>query len=242
MVNESQSRYRAVILDMDGTLIDSNAAHVHAWVDALREHGHPVSEEHIWPLVGMGGDNLLPAAAGISKESEEGKKISERRGEIFKTRYVPGIQAFPGVRPLLERLREDGLRLVIATSSPSDELEKALEIAGIADLLEDSTSASDAGKSKPDPDVVKAALDRLDLPAGEVVMLGDTPYDIEAAGKVGVKVVAFRCGGFRDDDLQGALAIYDGPADLLARYGESPLRRPPASGALRDHPHPALGA
>jgi phosphoglycolate phosphatase-like HAD superfamily hydrolase len=88
--------------------------------------------------------------------------------------------------------------------------------------------------------LVKAALDRLDLPAEEVVMLGDTPYDIEAAGKAGVKVVAFRCGGFRDDDLQGALAIYDGPADLLARYGESPLAR--TSGALRDHPHPALGA
>jgi HAD superfamily hydrolase (TIGR01509 family) len=238
MANESKSRYRAAILDMDGTLIDSNAAHVHAWVEALREHGHQVSEEHIWPLVGMGGDNLLPAV-GISKESEEGKKISERRGEIFKTRYVPGIQPFPGVRPLLERLREDGLRLVIATSSPSDELEKNLEIAGIADLLEDSTSASDAGRSKPDPDVVKAALDRLDLPADEVVMLGDTPYDIEAAGKAGVKVVAFRCGGFRDDDLKGALAIYDGPADLLARYDESPLA---LSGALRDHPHPALGA
>lgn len=240
MTNESQSHYRAVLLDMDGTLIDSNAAHVNAWVEALREHGHQVSEKDIWPLVGMGGDNLLPRAVGISKESEEGKKISERRGEIFKTRYVPGIQPFPGVRPLLERLREDGLRLVIATSSPGDELEKNLEIAGIADLLEDSTSASDAGRSKPDPDIVKAALDRLDLPAGEVVMLGDTPYDIEAAGKAGVKVVAFRCGGFRDDDLKGALAIYDGPADLLARYGESPLRTS-ESGALRDHPHPALG-
>lgn len=242
MADKSHPHYRAVILDMDGTLIDSNAAHVHAWVEALREHGHQVSEEHIWPLVGMGGDNLLPAAVGISKESKEGKEISERRGEIFKTRYVPGIQPFPGVRPLLERLRKEGLRLVIATSSPGDELEKNLEIAGIADLLEDSTSASDAGRSKPDPDVVKAALDRLDLPAAEVVMLGDTPYDIEAAGKAGVKVVAFRCGGFRDDDLKGALAIYDGPADLLARYGESPLARAwiSGSGALRDHPHPAL--
>ena len=237
MANESR-RYRAVILDMDGTLIDSNAAHVHAWVDALREHGHPVSEKDIWPWVGMGGDNLLPAAVGISKESEEGKKISERRGEIFKTRYLPGIQPFPGVRPLLERIRREGMRLVIATSSPGDELEKNVEIAGIGDLLEDSTSASDAGRSKPDPDVVKAALDRLGLQAGEVVMLGDTPYDIQAAGKVGVGVIAFRCGGFEDSDLEAALALYDGPADLLARYGESPL----ASGAFRDHPHPALRA
>jgi len=239
MANESR-RYRAVILDMDGTLIDSNAAHVQAWVEALREHGREVEEKDICPLVGMGGDNLLPAAVGISKESEEGKKISERRGEIFKTRYVPHIRPFPGVRPLLERFREDGLRLMVATSSPGDELEKNLEIAGVADLVEDSTSASDAGKSKPDPDVVQAALDRLGLPAGQVVMLGDTPYDIQAAGKAGVEVIAFRCGGFRDDDLKGAIAIYDGPADLLAHYGESPLAQ--TSGAFRDHPHPALRA
>ena len=225
MLTQSQcpSQYGAVILDMDGTLIDSNPAHVHAWVDALREHGHEVDEKDIWPLVGMGGDNLLPAAVGIDKESPEGKKISERRSEIFKTRYVSGIRPFPGVRPLLERIRKDGLRLVIATSSPEDELEKALEIAGVGDLLEHSTSASDAGKSKPDPDVVRAALEQLDLPTGKVVMLGDTPYDIQAAGKVGIGVIAFRCGGFHDEDLKDALAIYDGPWHLLERYDSSPL-------------------
>ena len=221
--NRPQSPYRAVILDMDGTLIDSNAAHVHAWVDALRENGHQVTEKDIWPWVGMGGDNLLPAAVGIEKESEEGKRISERRSEIFKTRYVPRIRPFPEVRSLLERMRRDGLRLVIATSSPADELEKSLEIAGVADLLEETASASDAGRSKPDPDVVRAALEQLDLPAGEVVLLGDTPYDVQAAGKMGVGVLAFRCGGFKDGDLKDALAIYDGPADLLARYDESPL-------------------
>jgi HAD superfamily hydrolase (TIGR01509 family) len=212
---------------MDGTLIDSNAAHVHAWVDALREHGREVSEKDIWPWVGMGGDNLLPAAVGISKESEEGKKIADRRGEIFKSRYAPGLKPFPGVRPLLERLRDEGLKLVIATSSPKDEVEKAIGILGVEDLLENTTSASDAGRSKPDPDVVQAALDRLGLPAAEVVMLGDTPYDIEAAGKVGIGVIAFRCGGFKDDDLRDALAIFDGPADLLARYEESPLAKVP---------------
>ncbi len=216
-------RYRAVILDMDGTLIDSNAAHVQAWVDVLREFGHEVSEQDIWPCMGMGGDNLLPAVAKISKESEEGKKISERRGEIFKSSYLPHLKPFPEVRPLLERMKQDGLRLVIATSAPEDELSKAIEIVGIKDLLEEAASASDAGKSKPDPDVVQAALDGLKLSAGEVVMLGDTPYDIQAAGKVGIRVIAFRCGGFKDEDLKGALAIYDGAAGLLAGYDESPL-------------------
>jgi HAD superfamily hydrolase (TIGR01509 family) len=211
---------------MDGTLLDSNAAHVHAWVEALREHGREVSEQDIWPWVGMGGDNLLPAAVKISKESPEGKKIAERRGEIFKSRYLESLKPFPEVRPLLERMRRDGLRLIIATSSPEDEVKKAIEIVGIGDLLEDTASASDAAKSKPDPDVVQAALDRLKLTAGEVVMLGDTPYDIQAAGKIGIGVIAFRCGGFRDEDLKGAIAIYDGAADLLARYNDSPLGSP----------------
>jgi len=216
-------RYRAVILDMDGTLIDSNAAHVQAWVEVLREFGYEVSEPDIWPCIGMGGDNLLPAVVKISKESEEGKKISERRGEIFKSKYLPSLKPFPEVRPLLERMKQDDLKLIIATSSPEDEVAKAIEIVGIKDLLEDATSASDAGKSKPDPDVVQAALDRLKMSAGEVVMLGDTPYDIQAAGKVGIRVIAFRCGGFKDADLKGALAIYNDAADLLAGYDESPL-------------------
>jgi HAD superfamily hydrolase (TIGR01509 family) len=223
MPNEPRPRpYRAVLLDMDGTLLDSNDAHVRAWVDALREHGREVSEADIRPWVGMGGDNLLPAAVGISKQSPEGKAISERRGEIFNSRYFPQLRPFPQVRPLLERMRRDGLKLVVATSSPKEEVEKAIAVVGVKDLLEDATSGSD-GRSKPDPDVVQAALDRLKLTAGEVVMLGDTPYDIQAAGKVGIGVIAFRSGGFKDEDLQGAIALYDGAADLLARYDESPL-------------------
>jgi HAD superfamily hydrolase (TIGR01509 family) len=223
MASQNSSRYRAVILDMDGTLIDSNAAHVQAWVEALRDHGREVSEEDIWPWVGMGGDNLLPAAVRISKQSPEGKAIAERRGEIFRSKYLPYLKPFPEVRPLLERMRADGLRLAVATSSPEDEVKKAIAIVGIGDLLEETTSASDAARSKPDPDVVQAALDRLKLTAGEVLMLGDTPYDIQAAGKIGIGVLAFRCGGFGDGDLKDALAIYDDAADLLARYDDSPL-------------------
>lgn len=226
MKSNAQSTYRAVLLDMDGTLLDSNAAHVNAWVEALREHGREVSEKDIWPLVGMGGDNLLPAAVGISTDSPEGKKISERRGEIYKSR-LPHLKPFPGVRPLLEKIRGEGMKLAVATSSPKEEVEKALELTGIQDLVEETISASDAGRSKPDPDVVKTALDRLGLAAADVVMLGDTPYDIEAAGKMGVGVIAFRCGGFKDQDLREALAIFDDAADLLARFEESPLAKVP---------------
>jgi HAD superfamily hydrolase (TIGR01509 family) len=219
------NRYRGVILDIDGTLLDSNAAHVRAWVEALTEHGHQVTEDDIWPLVGMGGDNLLPAAVGIDKDSEEGKMISARRGEIYKTRYFPELRPFPQVRRLLERMRENGLTLVVASSSPEDEVEQALKTIGINDLLEGATSATDAGRSKPDPDVVRSALERSGLAAGEVLMLGDTPYDIESAGKVDVGVIAFRCGGFRDQELAGAVALYDDAADLLARWDASPFGR-----------------
>jgi HAD superfamily hydrolase (TIGR01509 family) len=203
--------------------VDSNEAHVTAWVEVLRDHGFAVTPEDIRPLVGMGGDNLLPRVVGVSSDSDLGKRIGEQRSRLFKERYLPRLQPFPEVRSLLERMRERGLKLVAASSSKADEVEKLLEIAGVADLMDESTSASDTRNSKPDPDLIHSGLERIGLPAGEVVMLGDTPYDIEAAAKAGVGVIAFRCGGFPDEDLEGALAIYDGAADLLARYDESPL-------------------
>ena len=216
-------RYRGIILDIDGTLVDSNGAHVQAWVEVLRAHGFAVTPEEIWPLVGMGGDNLLPRAVGVDKESELGERISRARSDLFKEKFLPDLRPFPQVRALLSRMRDRGLRLVAASSSKADEVEKLLEIAGVADLMEESTSASDTERSKPDPDLIHSALDRIGLPAEELVMLGDTPYDIQAAAPAGVKVIAFRCGGFKDEDLEGALAIYDGAAYLLARYDSSPL-------------------
>ncbi len=216
-------QYQGVLLDIDGTLVDSNAAHVNAWVDVLRTHGFDTTPEDIWPLIGMGGDNLLPKVVGIDAESEQGERISKERSELFKEKYLPHLKPFPKVRDLLTRMREKGLSLVAASSSKGDEVEKLLEIAGVSDLMKDSTSASDTENSKPDPDLVHSGLDKINLPPGQVVMIGDTPYDIEAAGKAGVKVIAFRCGGFSDERLADAIAIYDDPADLLARYDESPL-------------------
>ena len=215
--------YRGILLDMDGTLIDSNEAHARAWERAFAENGEPVPYDEIRRRIGMGGDNLLPAILGIEKESALGSRISERRSEIYRDEYLPGIRPFSGVRALLERMREAGLRLAIATSSPTEELEPALDIANIRDLLEKRTTADDADSSKPDPDILHAALDQLGLRPEEAVMLGDTPYDIAAAGSAGLDVIAFRSGGFSDEDLAGAMAIFDGPWDLLKRWEESPL-------------------
>ncbi|HSN87985.1 MAG TPA: HAD family hydrolase [Thermoanaerobaculia bacterium] len=222
ILDELTPHYRGVLLDVDGTLVDSNDAHADAWVRALREHGHDVTFETIRPLIGMGGDNLLPAAVGLENDSEEGKKIGERRGEIFKE-LLPSITAFPGTRDLVLLLRNNGFKLAVATSAPDKEVDPLLEIAEVRDLLKIQTSADDAENSKPDPDIIRAALGKLGLPARETVLLGDTRFDIEAAGKAGVKVIALRCGGAPDAELAGALAVYEDPEDLVERFGSSPL-------------------
>lgn len=219
------SKIRGIILDIDGTLVDSNDAHAKAWVEALAEHHIHVAFEQVRPLIGMGGDKLLPKVANVSEDTPLGKAIGERRGEIFKTRYLPHIKAFPSTRELLLRVRDDGLKLAVASSAKEEELKPLLKIAGIEDLIEEKTSSDDADHSKPDPDIVKAALDSTGLAADEALMLGDTPYDIESASRAGVKVIAFRSGGWDDAHLAGALAIYDDPADLLAHYDESPIRQ-----------------
>jgi HAD superfamily hydrolase (TIGR01509 family) len=217
---------KGIILDVDGTLVLSNDAHARAWVDAFAEHGYEVPFDRVRSLIGMGGDKLIPAVApGLNEENEPGKAIAERRASIFSERYAASLEPAPGARALVERLRRDGLRVVIASSARSEELDTLLAAAGVAGLIEDATTSSDAEESKPAPDIVDAALGKLGLPADEVVMLGDTPYDIESAAGCGVSVIALRCGGFPDDQLRGALAIYDDPADLLARYDESPLVR-----------------
>ncbi|NTU81404.1 MAG: HAD family hydrolase [Chloroflexales bacterium] len=215
--------YRGVIFDVDGTLVDSNAAHARAWVEALGEHGHHVTLERVRHLIGMGSDQLLPEVAGLTKDSPEGEQIASRRGAIFKQRYLPTLTPLPGARALVARLRADGVKLVVASSAAKDELGPLLELAEVDDLLREQTSADDAAQSKPEPDIVVAALKRLALAAEETVMIGDTPYDVEAAGKAGVRVIGLRSGGWDDAGLRGALAVYDHPADLLAHYADSPL-------------------
>ena len=219
-------RLRAAILDIDGTLIDTNDAHAHAWVDVCQEFGRPIAFGQVRPLIGMGGDKVLPRLTGLEEESDEGKRLKARRGEIFRERYLPSCRPFPKSRELLERMRDDGMRLVVATSASKDDMAALLKTIGVEDLIEARTSSSDAEESKPDPDIVQAALASADVGPGEAVMLGDTPYDVEASGRAGVPCIALRCGGWwKDEDFREAVAIYDDPADLLARYDESPLGR-----------------
>lgn len=214
---------RGVIFDVDGTLVDSNDAHARAWVDALEEHGIKVPFEEVRRCIGMGGDKLLPAVANLSSDSPQGERISERCSEIFMQRELPRLRAFPGARELLQKIRGRGVKIGVASSAKEEKLGKLLEIAGADGLIEGATSSSDAERSKPDPDIVRAALESLSLPPDQVLMIGDTPYDIEAAARAGVRTIGFRSGGWSDRELEGAIAVYDGPADLLARFEASPL-------------------
>lgn len=228
MRSPSEPNILGVIFDVDGTLVNSNRAHAQAWTEALHEHGIAADEDRLFDLVGMGSDHLLPEVAGIEKNSPRGKQIAERRGDLFKTHYLPGLKPFPGARALVEKMKAEGMKVVVASSADKDELDPLLDIAGVKDLFEAVTAADDAERSKPDPDIVQAALAQLDLPPDQAVMIGDTQYDIEAARKAGVRLIALRSGGRTDSQLAGAAAIYDDIADVLRHYDEAinlPVRR-----------------
>ena len=213
----------AVILDVDGTLVDSNDAHARAWVEAFAERGITVPFEEIRRAIGMGGDKLIPQVAGIREDSSQGRAVARRRQEIFRGKYLPGVRPFPRVRSLLERFRDDDLTLAVASSASEDEVKALLDIAGVSDLVATQTSSDDAEKSKPDPDIVIAAVQRVHVERERIIMLGDTPYDVEAALRAGIRIVALECGGWNREALRGTVAIYSSPADLLDHYDESPF-------------------
>jgi HAD superfamily hydrolase (TIGR01509 family) len=215
-----------VILDVDGTLVDSNRLHAQAWFDAFREAGlEGGTVLDIQRLIGMGSDKLLPQTVGIDAETRDGQRLSSRRAELFRRLYLPTLRAIPGARALVETLRERGLRLAVASSAQPDELTALLEVASLGWLRERATSGDEVEESKPDPDVVHAAIRELGLPAERVAFLGDTPYDVEAGRRAGVAVLGVRSGGWDDIGLRGATAVYRDAADLLEHLEESPLGR-----------------
>jgi HAD superfamily hydrolase (TIGR01509 family) len=223
------TRFNVVILDIDGTLILSNDAHAHAFVEAAKSLGLNADFARIRRLIGKGSDKLIPEAFGFEAESELGKKLDEAKGRFFKS-YVPTLQPAPGARALLSKLHADAISLVVATSAGKEDVDFLLNQAGVRDLIEEATSADDAESSKPDPDIIEAALRKAKGNASTAIMIGDTPYDVEASLRAGVRIIAVRCGGlWTDDDLRGSSSIFDDPADILAHYevfGTPPLARP----------------
>ena len=224
---------KGVLLDIDGTLILSNDLHAKAWVDSFACFGYNVSFDEIRPLMGMGGDQIIPKfAPGLDAEQGRGKEIADYRKKLVISEFVPQMKPANGTRSLIQTMLNAGLQLIVATSASNQELTPLLKAAQVDDLLTNCTTSSDAEASKPEPDIVQAALEKLSLSPEQAIMIADTPYDIAAGQKAGVSVIALRCGGFSDSDLEGAIAIYNDPADLLQHYDESPLSQAKAIAAV----------
>jgi membrane protein len=212
---------RAILFDIDGTLIDSNDAHVAAWEAAFSQAGHHIPTAAIRAQMGKGADNLVPTLLPGTDEA-----TAERLGEAHAAFFRPmleTLQPFPHARDLLVRTRDAGLRVVLATSASQDELDHHLRTLDAHDIVHATTCADDVAHSKPAPDIFASALEKSGAAPDAVIVVGDTPYDIEAAGRAGLRAVAVRCGGFTDEDLAAAAAIYDGPEALLAGFESSPL-------------------
>ena len=216
---------RAVIFDVDGTLIDSNDQHALAWLKTFLRFGREVAFEDIRAQIGKGGDQLMPVFLSPEEIEAEGEAMTQFRAELFKREFLPGLQPFPRVRHLLARIRADGREVVLASSATGEELERYKEIAGISDLLDGATSSDDAEHSKPEPDIFLAALRTAGVQPHEAVVVGDTPYDAQAAVKAGVRPVGVLCGRFAETTLRdaGCVAVYRDPAHLLENYEESPI-------------------
>jgi HAD superfamily hydrolase (TIGR01509 family) len=218
---------KAAIFDMDGTLLDSVDLHALAWQEALLKFGHDVGFEQARSQIGKGGDKLLPVFLSADEQRDHGKELEEWRSNRFKVEYLPLVRPFSAVPDLLRRVRDSGVQIAVASSAKMDELDKYLDIAGIADLVDLTTSSDDVEESKPAPDIFETVLKKLEIDGSEAVAIGDTPCDAEAAGKAKIATIGVLCGGFTESWLRqaGCAEIYPGPAALFARFAKSLLAR-----------------
>lgn len=219
---------RAVIFDIDGTLLDSVDLHAQAWVDAFAHFGVTVSHDQARSQIGKGGDQLLPVFLDAERVEREGEAIEAYRSDLFKRDYLPKVKPFPGVRALFQHLKGEGITLALASSGKGSEVAHYQSLLEIEDLTDVVVSSDDVERSKPFPDIFQAALTKLaPLSAEAAIVIGDTPYDAEAANKAGLRTVGVLCGGFPEAGLSaaGCIALYRDPQDLLDGYRNSPLAR-----------------
>lgn len=212
---------QAVIFDVDGTIVDSVDLHAEAWKVAFEKFGKTIPFHEVRRQIGKGSDQLLPVFFSQQELAGFGEELDEYRGSLFKKDYLPQVQAFPRVRELFQRIKKDGKQIVLASSAKADELEAYKKIAQIDDLIESETSSDDADRSKPYPDIFQAALARLNgVPPENAIVIGDTPYDAQAASKANLKTIGLLCGGWTKEELRsaGCVAIYRDAEDLLLQY------------------------
>ena len=220
------ARIKAVVFDIDGTLLDSVDLHARAWVEAFAHFGIETEEADVRRQIGKGGDQLLPVFVDADRLAREGEAIEAYRSDLFKRSYLAKAKPFPAVKDLLSHVRDAGQTVALASSGKADEVENYQKILGITDLVDVVTTSDDADRSKPHPDIFEAVLKKLPgLPRDAVMVIGDTPYDAQAAAGAGLSTIGVLCGGFPEAELSaaGCIAIYRDPQDLLDGYARSPL-------------------
>ena len=219
---------QAVLFDIDGTIIDSVPEHIRTWKSAFKKFGKNVSADAIRPQIGKEADELLPVFFSKDELEQFGDELKEYRDRLFKTKYLPTVKAFPGVRDLFRRLKGDSTLIALASSSKEDELKIYKQIAQIEDLVDSVTSADDVKRSKPFPDIFQNALKELGNPDPyDVIVVGDTRYDAEAAAKANLETIGLLCGASTKRELleAGCIALYRDPGELLTKYQNSPLSK-----------------
>lgn len=212
-----------VLLDLDGTLVDSVYVHTTAWKAAFRDVGVTVASHHVQRAIGMGGDRLVAHVAGQSVEDAMGDEVRERHQRYLDERFHD-LSATDGAGELLEALRGKGFNVVLASSADKELSERLLELLdGAGQHLHESIAGAEAEHSKPEPDLIEVALESVD--ATSAVMIGDAVWDVEAAAKAGVPCVGLLTGGFGSAELleAGAVAVYDSPRELMAHLDEAPF-------------------
>jgi HAD superfamily hydrolase (TIGR01549 family) len=216
----------AVIFDVDGTLVDSVKLHAKAWQVAFEKFDKEVSFEAIRRQIGKGADQLLPVFFSADELRRFGRELDEYRSTLFRAEYLPQVKPFAKVRELFERLRRDGRKIALASSAKEEELDEYKRIARIDNLIEADTSSADVGRSKPHPDILEAAREKLgNIDLDKIVVVGDTPHDAEAAANANMRMIGLLSGGWTEDRLRqgGCIEVYSHPADLLTRYDQSVL-------------------
>lgn len=218
---------KAILFDLDGTLVDSNDVHVLAWEEAFAGIGEHFDRQVLHDQIGKGTDMLVPTLLP-DLDDDAIEALGESHGAIFKRKYLEQVQPFPRARDLLAHVAASGRMVVLASSTSQDDIDHYLEVLNAREIITATTTSDDVERTKPAPDIFAIALGKLgSVTAKEVIVLGDTPYDMEAANACGIAAVALRSGGFPDDVLwnAGAIAIYDDVAALLAGFADSALAR-----------------
>jgi HAD superfamily hydrolase (TIGR01509 family) len=213
---------RAALLDVDGTLIDSNFHHALAWYRAFRRSGIVLPLWRIHRHVGMGGDQLVPALVGKRGDEELGEKLRNARDEEY-AQLIAEVAPLEGSRELIAELKERGLTVVLASSSPQDEIDHYLELLDARELVDAWTTDDDVKATKPEPDLVHAALEKAGT--DDAIMVGDTPWDVEAAWMAGIETICVITGGFSEQELRdaGAVAVFESVEELRQKLDSTPL-------------------